>query len=142
MTRILLARAFVAPVLRYARYLRTMSTGFGYVNDHFDPINHLSDPTAKDYSARATSPEEMLSICNHLYVLQSRGVLTSVIECGCFKGFSTCCLSQACAWLGVPLHVFDSFAGLPPSASDYYCRGRLPGPDRRGNRQRADLWPT
>jgi hypothetical protein len=120
-------RAIVKPVLRYAGFLRAMSAIFDYVYDRFDPVNHLSDPSAKDYWARATSSDEMLAIANHLYVLHSRGVLDSVIECGCFKGFSTCCLSQACAWLGVDLHVFDSFAGLPPSASDYYAEGDFQG---------------
>jgi O-methyltransferase len=105
-----------------------MSLGFRFVSDHFDPINHLVDPSAKDYRAQATSPDEMLCIANHLYVLQTRGVLETLIECGCFKGFSTCCLSQACAWLGVKMHVFDSFEGLPSSASDYYSEGDFRAP--------------
>jgi hypothetical protein len=120
--------AIVKPVLKYAIFLRSMSAAFRFVHEHFDPINHLTDPSAKDYSARATSLEELLCISSHLYVLRSRGILDSVAEFGCFKGFSTCCLSQACAWLGVKLHVFDSFAGLPPSASGYYSEGDFRAP--------------
>jgi hypothetical protein len=128
-------RAIVMPVLKYAGFLRAMAGGFRYVFDHFDPVNHLCSPSAKDYLARATSPEEMLCISNYLYVLSSRGHLPTVVECGCFKGFSTCCLSQACASLGVTLHVFDSFAGLPSSPSTYYAEGdfRAPIDEVEGN---------
>jgi hypothetical protein len=44
-------------------------------------------------------------------------------EFGCFKGFSSSCLSYACGLVGVRLHVFDSFAGLPESESTYYKAG-------------------
>lgn len=43
----------------------------------------------------------------------------SVIECGTYKGASTCNLSIACALVGRRLEIFDSFHGLPqPKASD------------------------
>jgi hypothetical protein len=36
-------------------------------------------------------------------------------------------LSEACFQLGIPMHVFDSFAGLPPSESAYYQAGEFMG---------------
>jgi hypothetical protein len=125
--QILQRGASVKPVLRYAHFLLSMSGTFGFIDSHFDRINRLVDASAKDFEAVASSPQEMLCIANHLYVLRSRGSSSGLIECGCFKGFSTCCLSQACAWLGMPLHVFDSFEGLPPSEGDYYQTGDFRG---------------
>ena len=118
--RILRDRAGAKPILRYAHYLASMSHIFGFIGSHFDRINRLVDSSSKDFEAVASSPAEMLCIANHLYVLRSRGTAGGLVECGCFKGFSTCCLSQACAWLGMPLDVFDSFEGLPPSEDAYY----------------------
>jgi hypothetical protein len=120
-------RAFVRPVLRYAHYLRSMSACFSFIHTHFDRINRLATASAKDSVGLASSSEEMLCIANHLYVLQTHGLDGGLVECGCFKGFSTCCLSHACAWLGVKLFAFDSFAGLPPSESDYYGEGEFRG---------------
>ena len=113
-------RAGAKPILRYAHYLLTMSESFGFIGSHFDRINRLVDASAKDFEAVASSPYEMLCIANNLYVLRSGGARGGLVECGCFKGFSTCCLSQACGWLGMQLHVFDSFEGLPPSEGGYY----------------------
>jgi len=62
-----------------------------------------------------------------MYVLHTYGLAGGLVECGCFKGFSTCCLSHACSWLGFDFDVFDSFAGLPPSADDYYQQGDFRG---------------
>lgn len=43
----------------------------------------------------------------------------SVIECGTYKGASTCNLSIACALVGRRLEIFDSFQGLPnPKTGD------------------------
>jgi O-methyltransferase len=124
---ILKNRAIVKPILRYAHFLQSMSACFGFIVSHFDRINRLAKSSAKDSEAVGTSIDEMICIANHLYVLQSRGLAGDMVECGCFKGFSTCCLSQACAWLGITLHVFDSFAGLPASADDYYNEGEFRG---------------
>ena len=68
----------------------------------------------KDGLSIATSPEEMLVIANQLFILRSYDVEGCVLECGCFKGYSSCCLSIACRRLGYPLVIADSFAGLPP----------------------------
>ena len=54
-------------------------------------------------------------------------------EFGCFKGFSTSALSEACARLGLTLHVFDSFAGLPESDSSFYRAGEF-----RGSREEVE----
>ena len=118
--RILTDRGGAKPILRYSHFLVSMSEAFHFIGSHFDRINRLVDSSAKDFEAVASSPAEMLCIANYLYVLRSRGTRGGLVECGCFKGFSTCCLSQACAWLGMQLHVFDSFEGLPPSEGGYY----------------------
>jgi hypothetical protein len=68
----------------------------------------------KDEHPAQTNPDEMLTIANHLFILKSHGIEGAVLECGCFKGFSSCCLSLACCRLGYPLVIADSFAGLPP----------------------------
>jgi len=124
---ILQYRASAKPVLRYAHYLHTMFSCFRFIQTHYERFNRFVDLSAKDSAAVASSPEEMLCIANHLYVLKSHGLNTSLVECGCFKGFSTCCLSQACAWLGMRLHVFDSFAGLPPVDHYHYQEGDFRG---------------
>jgi Macrocin-O-methyltransferase (TylF) len=72
----------------------------------------------KDRHCFATSAEEMLAISNQLFILHSHGVTGSVLECGCFKGYSSCCLSLACRRLGYPFVIADSFAGLPPDDND------------------------
>jgi O-methyltransferase len=120
-------RAPVKPVIHYALYLKSMANAFYFITEHFDRINRLSTPTLKDNCAVATSPEEMLCIANHLYLLRSYGLAGNLVECGCFKGFSSCCLSQACAALNIHMDVFDSFAGLPPSDSIGYEEGEFCG---------------
>ena len=121
-------RAPVKPVIHYALYLRSMANAFYSIAEHFDRVNRLSTPTLKDSSAVASSPEEMLCIANHLYLLRSYGLAGNLVECGCFKGFSSCCLSQACAALSIHMDVFDSFAGLPASNSIEYEEGEFCGP--------------
>jgi O-methyltransferase len=41
-----------------------------------------------------------------------------IVECGCYKGGSTVNLSLVAAACGRTLHVFDSFAGLPPPTGE------------------------
>jgi O-methyltransferase len=107
------------PVRRYLFYLKWMYETFHAVAELF-PSDNVGRDGRLDAHAMATSPEEMLHLANYLYVLDSHGVAGAVLECGCFKGFSTCCLSHACAALARRLHVADSFAGLP-----------APGPEER-----------
>jgi O-methyltransferase len=54
----------------------------------------------KDHYCVLTNSEEMLVMANQLYLLRSHGVEGAVLECSCFKGFSSCCLSIACRRLG------------------------------------------
>ena len=86
----------------------------------------------KDVVTAATSPMELLAIANHLYILYSHGITGTVLECGCYKGFSSSCVSYACERLGYPLVVADSFAGLPPLPGEvgedmYYQAGDFAG---------------
>ncbi|HEV7670852.1 MAG TPA: TylF/MycF/NovP-related O-methyltransferase [Thermoanaerobaculia bacterium] len=83
-----------------------------------------------------TSPEELLHIANHLYLLATAEVPGVLLECGCFKGFSAACLSQACAFLGRDLVVADSFQGLPGKTGAGE-EGYRPG-DFRGGREEVE----
>jgi hypothetical protein len=124
---ILEQRAEVRPVLRYGLYLRSLVGVLDFIGDEFPLLNPGRDLVAKDRFALATSPVEMLCIAHHLYVLRSHGLEGSLVECGCYKGFSTCCLSHACASLGIHMDAFDSFSGLPPSSDGYYEEGDFRG---------------
>src|SRR5439155_15941371 len=86
------------------------------------------DASAKDSACVSTHPRELLSIANQLYVLKSNGLGGHFLEFGCFKGFSSCCLSHCCHELGIPMEIFDSFAGLPASNHGYYQSGDFCGP--------------
>jgi hypothetical protein len=78
-------------------------------------------------AAVASTPQEHFIIAHHLYTLKGHGVAGDLVEFGCFKGFSTSCLSFACQLLGMRMQVFDSFEGLPPSDSSYYEAGDFAG---------------
>jgi O-methyltransferase len=124
---VLRQHALVLPILRYGLYLQTMATTFDYIAAQFPWINRDRGPDAKDAHAMGTSPQEMLCIAHHMFVLRDAELQGRFVECGCFKGFSTCCLSQACAALGIQMDVFDSFAGLPASDSSFYQAGDFAG---------------
>ncbi len=98
-----------------------------YAELNFPRVNHGRLPSAKDASPVQSSGFEMLAIAHHLRVLHSHGVQGDLLEFGCFKGFSTSMLSLAQHELGRHLHVFDSFAGLPPSEAEYYQTGDFAG---------------
>jgi hypothetical protein len=110
----------------YARYLRAVWSHFQFVRDYFPPRNETSI-SAHDAGAMPNTPAEMLAIANHLFVLRRMGLSGDFAEFGCFKGYSTSMLSYACELLGLRMHVFDSFAGLPASDSDYYAAGEFRG---------------
>lgn len=78
------------------------------------PLRNPGREGKKDRYCIATTAEAMLAISNQLFILQSYGVNGCLLECGCFKGYSSCCLSLACRRLGYTLVIADSFAGLPP----------------------------
>ncbi len=111
----------------YARYLRETWAHFNFVRRYFPRVNQNRKPTDKDYACTLNSPEELMTIAHHLFVLKSRGMTGAFAEFGCYQGYSTAMLSYACRLLAIPMHVFDSFAGLPPSDSDLYRRGEFAG---------------
>lgn len=111
----------------YIRYVTSCWSHFNFVAGSFPTINRNSEPGKKDYFCKANSPLEMISIAHHLYVLKSYGIQGDFAEFGCFKGFSSSMLSYACSLLGIQMHIYNSFEGLPPSASSYYDKGDFSG---------------
>jgi hypothetical protein len=112
---------------RYMGYLGKLWHEFSRIEQNFPALNALVEDGAKDRHARANSADEILTIAHHLYCSKRDGILGDFAEFGCFKGFSTSMLSLACRALDLRMHVFDSFAGLPPSASTYYRVGDFTG---------------
>jgi O-methyltransferase len=108
----------------YFSYLNRVALAFEFTARNF---LHTSASGGKDMAAVASTPQEHFIIAHHLYTLKSHGVAGDLIEFGCFKGFSTSCLSFACQLLGMGMQVFDSFEGLPPSDSAYYEAGDFAG---------------
>jgi hypothetical protein len=101
----------------YLSFLKSMYEEFHAIAEMYD----LWSPPGSDgtkQSLRLIGPLEMLTLANHLYVLRAAGVEGCVLECGCSHGFSSCCLSRACAALGYRLVIADSFQGLPPTRPD------------------------
>lgn len=111
----------------YLVFLKTIQSRFDHVRANFPRWNLQSEPGRKDFNGAATTADEMMAIAHHLYVLKSYGVTGDVCEFGCFKGCSTSMLSFACQLLGLKMHVFDSFEGLPDGGSSYYNRGEFRG---------------
>ena len=105
-----------AEVQKYTAYLKRMGEAFQATAELFDLWSPISGDTKK--SLRLTKPEEQLYIANHLYLLNSEAVPGVVLECGCAHGFSSACLSIACAALGRKLVIADSFEGLPDVRPD------------------------
>ncbi len=117
----------IPSIIRYARFLRAVSTHFQFVQRYFPAVNSEHSDLAIDVQCKANSPQEMLSIANQLYVLKSYGVIGDFAEFGCFKGYSSAMLSHACSLLGIRMLIFDSFEGLPESASTFYRKGDFAG---------------
>jgi hypothetical protein len=107
-----------------------MSRTFHLIAESF-PLANPGREGQKDAHGLATSPRELLYLANHLYLLDSAGVPGVVLECGAFKGFSSSCLSHACAYLGRTLVIADSFAGLP--APDQATEGHYEPGDFAGS---------
>jgi O-methyltransferase len=114
-------------LFQYLRYLNSIRSHLEFVVRKFPRINSRTEWGAKDAVTTASSPAELLCIANHLYVLKSHGLSGRLLEFGCFKGFSTACLSFACHELGIGFDVFDSFQGLPASESEFYEAGDFAG---------------
>jgi O-methyltransferase len=100
-------------VRQWINFLAAHYARFRIIRELFPRVNP-GRTGMKDACSTQTIPEEMLAIANQLFILKSHGVEGAVLECGCFKGYSSCCLSVACRHLGYPLVIADSFAGLPP----------------------------
>jgi len=116
----------VPGIYPYLLYLKTLWVRYEQVRKHF-PRAANPIPGQKDSLGAASSIEEMITIAHHLYVLRARLPQRAFCEFGCFKGYSTALLSQACFELGLRMHAFDSFAGLPASDSTYYRAGDFKG---------------
>jgi len=119
--------AQIGSLIPYLRFLRACWAHFQFVSRYFPNINAAAAPGSKDAYSKQNTPEEMLSIAHHLYVMKSLGATGDFAEFGCFKGFSSSMLSYACQLLGIRMHIFDSFEGLPPSDSSYYRAGDFRG---------------
>ena len=102
-----------SPLTHYICFLEGLAGRFRYMRDEFPVV--------------ATTVAEMLCIAHHLYVLRSYGVIGPLAEFGCFKGFSTSCLSYAAHELGMRIDSFDSFEGLPAANGSTYGAGDFAG---------------
>jgi len=114
----------------YLNYMTSCWSHFTFVARFFPKLNRKitqSQNDVKDFFCKGNSAIEMMSIAHHLYVLKSYGVKGELVEFGCFKGFSSSMLSYACSLLGITLHIYDSFEGLPQSESSYYKQGDFSG---------------
>jgi O-methyltransferase len=114
-------------IVPYIRFLRSTWAHFQFVARYFPSFNLAATLDSKDASGKQNTPDEMLSIAHHLYVLKSYGVTGDFAEFGCFKGYSSAMLSYVCDRLDIKMHIFDSFEGLPPSKSHYYQAGEFRG---------------
>ena len=61
--------------------------------------------------------------------LNQHNIPGHILECGCFQGYSSCCLSWAASYFGYHLVLADSFEGLPdvghPTYKPHEFRGNL-----------------
>ncbi|WP_174298113.1 class I SAM-dependent methyltransferase [Sphingomonas bacterium] len=111
----------------YARYLSVSLAHCRFVERHFPPTNRNADPGSNDFHCKPNSVREIFSIVHQLYVLKSWGVEGDFAEFGCFKGYSSAMLSFACRQLGLKMHIFDSFEGLPRTEGSGYAAGQYAG---------------
>lgn len=118
-------------IARYVLYLSTMVTLIQQIWTFFPRTNPSGRKEVGDDMSIASSPEEMFAISRYLYYLHSYGIDGCVLECGCFKGWSSSCLSWACYLVGKKLVVADSFQGLPKEFTEdeagYYREGDYRG---------------
>lgn len=83
---------------------------------------------------------EILAFATDVLLLAKMGVAGDLVECGSFKGGGTAKLSRLADLTDCRLHVFDSFAGLPPNteahvASIFGARLNFPAGRFRGSLQ-------
>jgi O-methyltransferase len=120
---------------RYLALIAQLWIRAAFVERYFPRENDMASVDDKDRSGVQNSALEVFAIAAHLVTLHAHHVDGPFLEFGCFKGFSTAILSDACHQLGITMHVFDSFSGLPPSDSSYYHEGEFAGslPEVRRN---------
>jgi hypothetical protein len=111
----------------YARFLTATLAHCRFVRKHFPTVNARAAADAADFHCKPNAVEELFPIIHQLYVLRSYEVMGDFAEFGCFKGYSSSMLSFACQQLGLKMHVFDSFEGLPPSDGSGYEVGQYAG---------------
>lgn len=117
----------LSAIAKYARYLTVTLAHCHFVQRHF-PVENLSAKAgASDFHCKPNSIHELFPIIHQLYVLQSFGVTGDFAEFGCFKGYSSSMLSFACQQLGITMHIFDSFEGLPAAVGSGYEVGQYAG---------------
>jgi hypothetical protein len=114
-------------IRKYLHFLAMMYDTFTHVLHYFPAVSKYK--VHQDFSSTTgTAPFELMYHAMYLYYLDSYGVPGDAVECGAFKGFSACCLSWVCNYLGRRLIVADSFSGLPENDSDpYYKEGDFRG---------------
>jgi hypothetical protein len=111
----------------YIDFIAEMKTRFREIRANMLYRNPTATHQAgDDVWAAGLAGDVMLTMAMYLYYLHSYGLRGAVLECGIFKGGSTCCLSWACHYLGLKLIAADSFEGLPES-SGYYNTGDFKG---------------
>jgi O-methyltransferase len=111
----------------YARYLSITYAHCRFVERCFPQTNRNAAPGASDFHCKPNSVRELFPIIHQLYVLKSWSVEGDFAEFGCFKGYSSAMLSFACHLLGIQMHIFDSFEGLPATADAGYLEGEYAG---------------
>ena len=117
-----------AAVRRYVFFMARMIETFDSIFEFFDKRNPTTAASGQDAISVQTRADEMLFLANHLYYLHSHGVEGDLLECGAFKGYSSCCLSWVCSYLGRKLLVADSFEGLPEDPrQERYSPGEFKG---------------
>lgn len=104
-------------------FIKSQFQRYKLIEKYFPKRNKNRKDEDKDRMSIATYPEEMLMISNHLYVLKSYGLEGYFLEFGCYKGFSSSCLSLACEELNINMEIFDSFQGLPDVGHGFYRPG-------------------
>lgn len=118
--------ATAPPLCEYIRYLRATRAHFQFVDKYFPETNTSLGANVRNANCKQNTIEELFAIAHHLFVLKSHGVAGDFVKFGCFKGFSSSLLSFACGLLGTPMHLYDSFEGLPSSTS-YHQAGDFAG---------------
>jgi hypothetical protein len=68
----------------------------------------------------ATNEDEMIYIAKYIYQANLLKVPGDILECGCFKGYSSCCLSWVASYFSKRLIIADSFEGLPDVGHSKY----------------------